>query len=64
MNIAVPQFHISVMNDEVHGIAPQLMDRGLDQLEVAERHGGALVLRQIQQITELDEEWITLLLKG
>ena len=64
MNIAVPQFLITVMNDQIHGIAPQLMDCGVDQIEVAERHGGDLLMRQIQQIAEQDEEWITLLLKG
>ena len=61
MNSTVPEFHVNVMNDQIYGIAPQLMDRGADGIEVAERHGGALQLRQIQQITEQDEEWVTLL---
>lgn len=64
MNIAMPLFHITVMNDQIHGIAPQLMDIGVDELEVTERHGTELQKRQIQQIVEQDEEWITLLLKG
>ena len=61
MNASVPEFHINVMNDQIYGIAPQLMDRGADQIEVAERHGGPLQLRQIHQISEQDEEWITLI---
>ena len=61
MNINTPEFHVNVMNDQIYGIAPQFMDRGADGIEVAERHGGPLQLRQIQQITEQDEEWITLL---
>ncbi len=61
MNSAVPEFHVMVMNDQIYGIAPHLMDRGVDQIEVAERHGGALQLRQIQQISEQDEEWLTLI---
>ena len=60
-NITVPEFHVNIMNDQIYGIAPKLMDRGADGIEVAERHGGPLQLRQIQQITEQDEEWITLL---
>ena len=60
MNSTVPVFHINVMNDQIHGIAPKLMDRGVDQIEVAERHGGPLQTRQIHQISEQDEEWITL----
>ncbi len=61
MNTAIPEFHINVMNDQVDGIAPQFMDRGVDQIEVAERHGGPLQMRQIHQISEQDEEWITLI---
>ena len=61
MNIAVPEFHVNIMNDQINGIAPQLMDRGVDQIEVAERHGGVLKMREIQQISEQDEEWITLI---
>ena len=61
MNSTVPEFHINVMNDQVYGIAPQFMDRGVDQIEVAERHGGPLRMRQIHQISEQDEEWLTLI---
>lgn len=61
MNTSVPFITVTVMNDQIYGIDPDIMDRGADQIEVAERHGGTLQARDIQQILEHDEEWITLL---
>ena len=60
MNSAVPEFHVNVMNDQIYGITPFLLDRGAAQIEIAERHGEDIETREIHQILEQDEEWITL----
>ena len=60
LNTQMVEVHVTVMNDQIYGIVPHLMDRGADQLEVAERHGGDLETREIQRIISQDEEWVTL----
>ena len=60
MNALVNEINISVLNDELIGIAPQLMDRGADQIEVSERHGSVLETRQIQRIVSQNEDWVVL----
>lgn len=60
MNILVDEVTITVLNDEIEGIAPQLMDRGADQIDVAARHGAALQNREIQRIVSQNEDWVTL----
>lgn len=60
MNVLVQEFIVTVLNDEIKGVAPQVMDRGADNVEIAERHGATPVTKQIQRIVEQDEEWVTL----
>ena len=60
MNVVVRAIRITVMNDSVLGIDPSIMNRGNDQIDVSERIGGKLETREIHQIIEQNEEFITI----
>jgi hypothetical protein len=60
LNSLSPQFSVTALNDEQHGIASTLLDIGKDSLDVSERHGKTPVNRGIQRVLRHDGEFITL----
>lgn len=54
----VPRMTVKALNDEQDGI-PATLDKGLDEVAVAEMPGGTLVDRHVRQTVGVDPDWVT-----
>jgi len=60
VNATKAGIEIAVLNDATLGIAPASMNKGSDQVDVAERFGGSPQSRRFTEIVEQDADWATL----
>ncbi len=60
MSSVAPGFVVTVMNDELLGVSPKNIDVGVSTFEIHERWGKGLEVRNIQQIVDHDDTWVTL----
>ena len=59
MSGIAPGFHVTAINDELVGVSPKNIDIGVATFEIYERWGKELKVRNIQQIVDHDDTWIT-----
>lgn len=63
MHTATPVITMTLLNDQVVGVDPALLDLGTDRIDVGERVGGSLLARNIQRIVNQDNEFVTVEVK-
>ena len=60
MSGVAPGMNITVINDELVGIAADVLDIGIASVEIAKRRGETSTVKNIQQIKKQDDKWVTL----
>ncbi len=59
-NMKAPMCKVTLLNDADEGIDAVTLDRGADNIDVAEVVGREATTRGIQQLAEQDSDWLTL----